>query len=112
MLGSAEIVFSRCSVSFRSSFTCRLLLDLDPYGGNDPDGTFSLFYRQVGRELAPKLAVIARHQVGGIGFRHVGDWPMLPQCQRDLLSRVLEIIGVSLLHLSCQRYLRRLWLRS
>ena len=43
MLISAEIVFTNCilcSVAFRPSFNRRLLLDLDSYGGNDPDGVF------------------------------------------------------------------------
>ena len=29
-----------CSVAFQSSFVCSLLLDLNPYGGNNPDGMF------------------------------------------------------------------------
>ena len=33
-----------CSVAFRFSFVCSLLLDLDPNGGNDPNGMFSHFY--------------------------------------------------------------------
>ena len=41
-----------------SSFIRSLLLDLDPYAGNDPDGMFSLFYKTVARNLAPKLTVI------------------------------------------------------
>ena len=32
-----------CSVDFRSSVIRSLLLDLDPYYGNDPGGMFSLF---------------------------------------------------------------------
>ena len=61
-----------CSVAFRSSFIRRLLLDLYLYGGNDSDGRFPLFYRQVARELAPKLAEIFRHLVRAVVFRHVG----------------------------------------
>ena len=45
------------SVASRSSFICSLFLD--PYGGNAPDG--SLFYKQVARNLASKLAVILSH---------------------------------------------------
>ena len=52
-----------CSVAFQSSFNRRLLLELDPYGGNDLDGMFPLFYKQVARELAAKLAIIVRHLV-------------------------------------------------
>ena len=56
-----------CSVAFRSSFIHSLLLDLDPYSGNNPDGMFLLFYKQVTRELAPKEAVILRHLFKGGG---------------------------------------------
>ena len=37
----------------------------------------SVFYKQVTREMAPKLAVSFRHLVSYIGrvFRHVGDQP-------------------------------------
>ena len=52
-----------CSGAFRYSFICSLLLDLDSYGGNDSNGMLSLFYKQVVRELVPKLAVIFRHLV-------------------------------------------------
>ena len=45
-----------------------LLLDLDSYGRRDPDVMFPLFYKQVDRELAPKLAVIFRHLVKGGSF--------------------------------------------
>ena len=55
------------------SVACRLPLYLDPYGGNDTDGMFPLFYKQVAWELAPKLALIFRHRVRGGGFRNVGD---------------------------------------
>ena len=42
----------QCSVAFRSSFVRSLLLNVDPYGRNDPDGMFPLFYKHVARELA------------------------------------------------------------
>ena len=57
-----------CFVAFRSRLVGNFLLNLDPYGGNDPDGTFSIFYKQVAWELAPKLAVIFRHLVRGASF--------------------------------------------
>ena len=38
-----------CSVGFQSSFVCHLLLNLDSYGGNDPDGMFPLSYKQRAR---------------------------------------------------------------
>ena len=57
-----------CSVVFRSSFIRSLLVDLDPYCGNNPDGMFPLFSKQVARELAPKLAVFFRHLVKGGSF--------------------------------------------
>ena len=42
-------------VVFRSNFVRSLLLDLDSYGGNDPDGMLPIFYKQVAWELAPNL---------------------------------------------------------
>ena len=54
-----------CSAVFQCSSIRSWLLDLDPYDGNDSDGMFSLFYKQVVWELAPKLAVIFRHLVKG-----------------------------------------------
>ena len=57
-----------CSVVFRPSAIRSLLLDLDPYGGNDPDGILPLFCNQVAWELAPKLAVIFRHLGTGSSF--------------------------------------------
>ena len=45
-----------------------MLLDLNPYGGNDNHGMFPLFYKQVARELTRELAVIFMHLVkrGGV----------------------------------------------
>ena len=59
------------SVAFWSSFVRSLLLN--SYGGNDPDEMFPLFYKQVARELTPKLAVI---------FRHLGKGSFFPACWR------------------------------
>ena len=56
-----------CSVAFRSSFIRSLLLGLVPYGRCDPDGMFTLFYKQVAGDLASKLAVIYKHLVKGEG---------------------------------------------
>ena len=67
-----------CSVAFRTSFIRSLLLYLKPHVENGSDGMLKVFYKQVARELAPKLPTID-------------------------LSRLLPF---------CQRYLRRLWLRS
>ena len=54
-----------CSAASLSNFVGSLLLDLDPYGENDPDGMFTLFYNLVTRELVPKLAMNFRHLVTG-----------------------------------------------
>ena len=56
------------SVAFRSSFVHSRLLDLNPYGGNAPDGIFPLFYKPVAWELASKLALIFRRLVRGASF--------------------------------------------
>ena len=52
-----------------------MLLDLNPYGGDSPDGMFPLFYKQVAHELAPKLAVIFRHLVRKDSFPKCWKWP-------------------------------------
>ena len=41
--------------AFRSSEVRRLLLDLDPYGGTDPFGTFPLFLKRTADVMAPVL---------------------------------------------------------
>ena len=72
----------RCSVALQPSSIYSLLLDLDPYGGKDPDGMFPIFYKQVVRELAPKLAVVFRHLVkGGIftAYWRVADVVSVPK---------------------------------
>ena len=41
---------------FMSGEVRRLLLDLDPYGGTDPLGTFPLFLKRTAGVLAPRLS--------------------------------------------------------
>ena len=41
----------------------RLLLDLDPYGGTDPLGMFSLFLKRTADVMAPRLSVVFRRLV-------------------------------------------------
>ena len=47
-------------LAFRSSEVRKLLIDLDSYGGTDPNGIFPLFFKKTAEYLAPKLAVILR----------------------------------------------------
>ena len=47
-------------LAFRSSEVKKLLLDLDAYGGTDPNGIFPLFFKKTAEYLAPKLSVIFR----------------------------------------------------
>ena len=47
----------------------RLLLDLDPYGGTDPLGMFSLFLLRTADVMAPRLSVVFRWLV------HLGSFP-------------------------------------
>ena len=47
-------------LAFRSSEVRKLLLDLDAYGGTDPNGIFPLFFKKTAEYLAPKLSVILR----------------------------------------------------
>ena len=49
---------SLTTFAFRSSEVKRLLLDLDPYGGTDPLGTFPLFLKRTADVLAPRLSVV------------------------------------------------------
>ena len=95
------------SLSFHY-FANKGTLDLDPYGGCDLDGMIPLVYKQVARELAPKLTVIFRHQLMKGSFPacwrlanvvpvpkkfsspHVGDYK--PISNTPLLSKVFEKI--------------------
>ena len=58
-----------------------LLLDLDPYGGIDPDGMFQLFHKQMTGELAPQLAVTFRPLIRGSSDPAGWRFAMLSQCQ-------------------------------
>ena len=49
---------SLTTFAFRSSEVSRLLLDLDPYGGTDPLGTFPLFLKRTADVIAPSSDVI------------------------------------------------------
>ena len=49
-------------------FPVSFCMDLDPYDGKNPDCMFPLFYKQVARELEPKLAVIFMHLVNRGSF--------------------------------------------
>ena len=64
-----------------------MLLDLDPYGGGDPDGMFPNFYKQMARKLAPKLAEVFSP---GYTSAEVGDYRRLSIT--PLLSKVFEKI--------------------
>lgn len=48
------------SVAFKSAEVKKYLLELDSYGGIDPDGFFPLFLKKIAVVLAPKLSVIFR----------------------------------------------------
>ena len=52
-----------CPVAVRSSRVRSLFLNLGPYDGNNPDGMFPLFYKQVAWKLTLKSSVILRHLV-------------------------------------------------
>ena len=67
---------SLTTFAFRSSEVRRLLLDLDPYGGNDPLGMFSLSLTRTADGMAPRLSVVfQRFLVWGVS-RIAGDRPM------------------------------------
>ena len=54
---------SLTTFAFRSSEVRRLLLDLDPYGGTDPLGMFTLFLKRTADDMAPRLSVVFRQLV-------------------------------------------------
>ena len=93
-----------CSVAFRFSFVRSLLLDLNLYSGNDSNGMFPLFYKQVAGESAPKMAIIFRHLVKGGSFPacwRLGD--VVPVSNKFSNSdvenyRQLEIVAENLSH--------------
>ena len=50
-------------LAFRSSEVRHLLLDLDPYGGSNPVGMFSLFLKRTADVLASRLSIVFRRLV-------------------------------------------------
>ena len=54
---------SLTTFTFRSNEMRRLLLDLDPYGGTAPLGTFPLFLKRTADVMAPCLSVVFRRLV-------------------------------------------------
>ena len=59
------------TLAFRSSDIYRYLIDLDAYGGVDPNGIFPLFLKKLAKLLAPKLAKIFRSLLSSEGFPRV-----------------------------------------
>ena len=49
---------SLTTFAFRSSDVSSLLLDLDPYGGTDPLGIFSLLLKRTADVMTPYLSVV------------------------------------------------------
>ena len=49
-----------CLAAFKSKELEQYMLNLDTYGGTDPDGYFPLFFKKIASVLAPKLAVVFR----------------------------------------------------
>ena len=71
------------SLAFRSHEIKNLLLDLDAYGGVDPNGIFPLFLKKNANYLAPKLAVIFRKLARRDSFCRcwrIGDITPLCKC--------------------------------
>ena len=54
--------------ALRSRKVRHLLLDLDPYGGTDPLGMFSLFLKTTANVMVPRLRVVFRRLVRLISF--------------------------------------------
>ena len=51
---------SLTTFSFRSREVRRLLLDLDPYGGTDPLGMFTIFLKRTANVITHHLSVVFR----------------------------------------------------
>ena len=56
------------SLAFRSREVKQLLLDLDNYGGTDPNGIFPLFLKKNAQVLAPKISAFLRKLVRAGSF--------------------------------------------
>ena len=48
------------TIAFRSRTVKKFLMDLDTFGGTDPNGFFPLFFKKTSEFLAPKISVIFR----------------------------------------------------
>ena len=59
-----------CSVAFWSSSIRSFFLDLNSNSGNDLDGMFPLFYKQVAQELAPSWLLFSGTWLRGVVFWH------------------------------------------
>ena len=109
------------SVAFRSSELKKYLLDLDTYGGKDPDGFFPLFFKKIAVVLAPKLAVVFRLLLKSGTFpscwRKANITPIpkgatpstLPSEYRPIsitpiLSKIFERVLAKRLSLYCEKY--------
>ena len=60
LLLACHIRPSSCSIAFHSREVKSLLLDLDSYGGCDPQGFFPLFFKKIAVKPAPGLSVVLR----------------------------------------------------
>ena len=60
---ACHVIPSFCSIAFRSKEVKNLLLDLDSYGGCDPQGFFLSFFKKIARKLTPRLSVVLRDLV-------------------------------------------------
>ena len=70
------------SMAFRSKEVKALLLDLDNYGGIDPNGLFPVFFKKTADFIAPKLATIFRKLVRLASFPSIwrtGNIAALPK---------------------------------
>ena len=72
--------------AFRSSEVRRLLLDLDPYGGSDPFGTFHFFLPGTADVLAHVLVLCFGCLFFWAVSQLAGDGPIAPQFQRAAVS--------------------------
>ena len=79
----------------------RLLLDLDPYGGTNPLGMFSLFLKRTD-VMASRLSVVFRRLVRLGSFPACGDRPMSPQfCSLAFMFFIFDLFKSILFFDNC-----------
>ena len=73
---------AKLTLAFCSGEVKKLLLELDPYDGAGPDGTFPLFFVKTANYLAPKISTVLHKliRIGGFSMCwRVGNIKLVPK---------------------------------